>query len=164
MACLAGVFNAFKGAYTFQLPPSQLDTYLAIITFTHPNVSTSFTMSQFNITVFPSPVTAADIPVSGGATTAVMAASVALFNPLVNPRLMFSVALPFLSTNSYSGGQVKLLADFNIIVSSNAGLDGPAWVESNVTNSTPVTIQATVSSAHMAKGYMLCWLWCLTVA
>jgi hypothetical protein len=145
------VFNAFKGAYTFQLPPSQLDTYMAIITFRHPNVSTSFSMAQFNITVSPSTATAADIPASGTSTAAVTTASIALFNPLVNPRLVFSVALPFFSTTSHSGGQVKLLADFNTIVSSNAGLDGPAWVESSVTNSTPVTIQATVSVPQMAK-------------
>lgn len=141
----AAVFNAFKGAYTFQLPPSSLDTYLAIITIRHPNVSTSFAMSQFNITVVPNAAAAVDTSVNSSSTAATAAAPMVLFNPLVNPKLVFSVTLPYLAAATYSGGQSKLLADFNGIVAGNAGLDGPAWVESSVFNSAPVTIQATVS-------------------
>lgn len=145
------MFNSFKGAYTFQLQPSSLDTFLAIITFRHPNVSTSFTMSQFNITVSPNPAAAADASTTTGSMAT--ANQVVLFNPMVDPKLVFNIILPYLDATTYTGGQSKLLADFNSIVATNAALDGPAWVESSISNSMPVTILATVSN----RGNPIAW-------
>lgn len=150
LVLVAGAFNSFKSTYDFQLQPSILDDYLAILTIRHPNVSGSFVMTRFRLSVSPNPATAAAATVTN-ITTSTAAAPVVLFNPLVNPRLVCSVVMPSITLSTYSGGSTKLLADFNSIVASNAVLDSPAWVQSSLTNSTPVTINATVSLAQPVK-------------
>lgn len=122
-----------------------LDTYFAVLTMRHPNVSGSFVMIQFHLSLVPDPAAAAAPAANDTSTPAVTAASLALFNPLVNPRLGCTVTLPRITLSTYIGGSSKLLRDFNSIVASNAALDGPAWVQSSLTNSTPVTISAAVS-------------------
>jgi hypothetical protein len=153
--CSTGVFNSFKGAYDFQLQPTVVDTYLAVITIRHPNVSSSFVLTTFHISVSPNPVAAAGDAASNtstaAGTAAVTAASVALFNPLVNPRLVCSISLPRLLATSNTGGPSKLLADFNSIVTSNALLAGPTWVQSSLTRDSPVTVNATVSLQKMQR-------------
>jgi hypothetical protein len=140
----AGVFNSFKSTYDFQLQPTVLDDFTAILTIRHPNISTSFSLTRFRLSVSPNPAaaTATTNTSSGGSGTA---APVTLFNPLLSPRLACGVTLPMLSAATYSGGGSKLLSDFNSIVASNAVIDGPAWVQSSLTSSAPVTINTTVS-------------------
>jgi hypothetical protein len=123
-----------------------LDDYLAILTIRHPNVSGSFGMTQFRISVSPNTAAAAATATTN-ANSSSTPAPVVLFNPLVNPRLVCSVTLPRIALTAYSGGSSKLLADFATIMTGNAALEGPAWVQRSLTSSAPVTINATVSRA-----------------
>lgn len=124
-------------------------------------------MAQFRISVSPNPTTAAT-PSATNATSSTTAAPVVLFNPLVNPRLVCSVTLPRIALTAYRGGSIKLLADFASIVASNAALEGPAWVQTSLTSSTPVTINTTVSQVPVADvhshGAACCCPSCCTAA
>jgi hypothetical protein len=142
--CCTGAFNTIKGTYDFTVTSNILDTYMAIITIRHPNVSTSFSMARFYLSISPPPVSDATATPANGTNTA-SAASVVLFNPLVNPRLLCLVTLPRMTASTYNGGSSKLLSDFNTIVASNAVLDSPSWVQSMLTGSSSLTINTTVS-------------------
>jgi hypothetical protein len=86
---------------------------------------------------------AAAAAATGGVLTA---ADLALFNPLVNPRIVFVAALPSLMISGYPGGSAKALSDFKAVVVAGAALDGPAWVEAVPLNGTRFTVNATVCS------------------
>lgn len=122
------------------------NTYLAVLSIRHPNISTSAAATFFHISAIVAPApAAASATNTTGTAAAVTAATVALYNPLVNPRILCGVVLPRLAASSYTGGSSKLLADFAAVVSANAALAGPNWVQSSVVTSTPLTINATVS-------------------
>jgi hypothetical protein len=145
----AGVFDAVRGSYTFQIFPSLPDTYLALLSLRHPNLSNSFNLTTFHLALVPNPATAAAAAAanasSAAASTAVTAASLALFNPLVNPRVSFLVVLPDVVVARYAGGGAKALADFNAVVAAKGALDGASWVQATLLPGTSLSINATVS-------------------
>jgi hypothetical protein len=146
----AGVFDAVRGSYTFQIFPSLPDTYLALLSIRHPNLSNSFNLTKFHLAVVPNPATAAAAAAANASATtdssAVTAASLALFNPLVNPRVSFVVSLPDVVVARYAGGSAKALSDFNAVVAAKAALDGASWVQAALLPGTSLIVNATVSA------------------
>ena len=172
---MPGVFDAVRSAYVFQLPGLEEDVFACVLSLRHPNVSGSLVVSTFRLEVVPDPnaaalaeaaaadaaaATAAAASATGGSTAnasssavaaaatggVLTAADLALFNPLVNPRIVFVAALPSLMISGYPGGSAKALSDFKAVVVAGAALDGPAWVEAVPLNGTRFTVNATVCS------------------
>lgn len=92
------------------------------------------------------PNSAPSTPAAEVTPAQVTAASLALFNPLVNAKLVCNVTLPQLAAASYPGGSNKLLAEFNSVVASNAALEGTQAVQSTLTNTAPAMVHAVVST------------------
>jgi hypothetical protein len=149
LAWPAGVFDAVRGSYTFQIFPSLPDTYLALLSLRHPNLTNSFNLTKFHLAVVPNPATAAAAAAANasaaGDSSVVTAASLALFNPLVNPQVAFVVSLPDVAVPQYAGGSAKALADFKLVVAAKGALDGASWVQAAVLPGTTLAINATVS-------------------
>lgn len=151
-AAPAGVFNAFRGTYEIKVWPQAQQTYLAVLSLRHPNVSTSQRLVTFRVTAALNPEAAVAAPGAGGGTTttgggasaALLAAAGPVFNPLLNPRISMVVTFPAMDATTYGGGAPKLLADFSAIVAATAALVGPEWVVVKYVNTTPATLNATV--------------------
>lgn len=155
-----GVFDAVKGSYTFAMTSNTPDTYLVILSLRHPNVSGSFTMTKFHLAVVPNPAAVTAATTNTSTTTdlsTVTAASVALFNPLVNPQVSYVVRFPQLLVSAYAGGGAKALADFKAVVAATGSLDGPAWVQAVVLPGAQLTVNTTVSVV------LACLCWCAYV-
>jgi hypothetical protein len=100
----------------------------------------------------------------------VTAASLALFNPFVNPRVSFVALLPDVAVARYAGGGAKALADFSAVVAAKGALDGASWVQSSLIPGTSLSINATVSrqgsslwlcSACLAGCILQYMAWCI---
>lgn len=140
--------------------------YLAVLSLRHPNISASFRAFAFHITAAVNPAiaeaaaaaaaAAAQQAASGtaaGSTTLSAAALLQslgpIFNPQLNPTISLLAQFPSINVQQY-GGAAKVVSDFSAIVASTAALDGPDWVVATMVNSTPATINATVSD--LARG------------
>lgn len=120
-----------------------------MLSLRHPNLTSSFVVKTFQLAVVPNPALAAaatttNTSTTTAATSTVTAASIALFNPLVNPRFDFVATFNRLSAVSYPGGSTQALDTFKTIVAANAVVDGPKWVVASVLALTPLKINATV--------------------
>jgi len=151
-----GVFNAFRGVYEIKVWPQLEQTYLAVLSIRHPNVSSTFRLVTFHLTAATSPDAAlAAATAAAAATQTTTAASGAgsstptlaqigpVFNPLLNPQVRLVVTFPSIDAVAYGGGD-KVLADFRAIVAGTAALQGPEWVQAALVNTTPVVVNATV--------------------
>jgi hypothetical protein len=83
----------------------------------------------------------------------VTAASLALFNPLVNPRVSFVVTLPDVVVTRYAEGGSKALADFSAVVAAKGALDGASWVQATLLPGASLSINATVSCCASLRRY-----------
>jgi hypothetical protein len=75
-------------------------------------------------------------------TTSALPDEIVIFNPLLNPRMQFSIRLPNVSAAVYGP---SLADDLAAVVAAQGRLASPEWAEVVLLDTSPVTANITVS-------------------